>query len=56
MVNVLKWTGWSNMDAINAWTVGGYFTKMIHDPMDAWIALHLSWTIVSLSRNTQEAQ
>jgi hypothetical protein len=39
-VNVLKRAGWSDMDAINAWAVGGYFTKMIRDSMDAWIALH----------------
>jgi hypothetical protein len=34
-VNVLKRAGWSDMDAINAWAVGGYFTKMICDSMDA---------------------
>jgi hypothetical protein len=39
-VNVLKRAGWTDMDAINAWAVGGYFTKMIRDTMDAWIALH----------------
>jgi hypothetical protein len=39
-VNVLKRAGWTDMDAINTWAVGGYFTKMIRDTMDAWIALH----------------
>lgn len=39
-VNVLKYAGWTDMDAINAWAVGGYFTKMVRDTMDAWIALH----------------
>jgi hypothetical protein len=39
-VNVLKRAGWADMDAINAWAVGGFFTKLIRDSMDAWIALH----------------
>jgi hypothetical protein len=39
-VNVLKRAGWTDMDAINAWGVGGYFTKLVRDTMDAWIALH----------------
>jgi hypothetical protein len=28
-VNVLKRAGWTDMDAINAWGVGGYFTKLV---------------------------
>jgi hypothetical protein len=28
------------MDAINAWAVGGYYTKLIRESMDAWIGLH----------------
>ncbi len=39
-VNILKRAGWTDMDAINAWGVGGYFTKLVRDTMDAWIALH----------------
>jgi hypothetical protein len=39
-VNVLKRAGWTDMDAINAWADGGYFTKMVGDRIDAWIALH----------------
>jgi hypothetical protein len=39
-VNVLKRAGWNDMDAINAWAVGGYYTKLIRESMDAWIGLH----------------
>jgi hypothetical protein len=39
-VNVLKRAGWTDEDAINAWAIGGYYTKMVRDSMDAWIALH----------------
>jgi hypothetical protein len=39
-VNVLNCAGWTDMDAINAWAAGGYFTKMVRGSMDAWIALH----------------
>jgi hypothetical protein len=39
-VNVLKRSGWHDDDAINAWAVGGFYTKLIRDSMDAWIGLH----------------
>ncbi len=39
-VNVLKRAGWQDTDAINAWAVGGYYTKLIRESMDAWIGLH----------------
>jgi hypothetical protein len=39
-VNVLKRAGWHDMDAINAWAVGGYYTKLVRESMDAWIGLH----------------
>jgi hypothetical protein len=39
-INVLKRAGWQDTDAINAWAVGGYYTKLIRESMDAWIGLH----------------
>ncbi len=50
-MNVLKRAGWTDMDAINAWGVGGYFTKLVRDTMDAWIALHQHLLVLATTEN-----
>jgi hypothetical protein len=50
-VNALKQASWTNMEAINAWDVRGYFMKMLCNTMDAWIALHQHLLGLAITEN-----
>ena len=39
-VNKCKQAGWIDPNFINAWSQGGYYTRLVRDTMDYWISLH----------------